>query len=438
MEPNTRAEMTKSTVHTQAPRAPEIAGSTQVRRSADRLRQEIALVLDAVPPEWRGMTRMSAWTGVPKPLCFRVIDAARSGPEPLDLLEALPGVRGLERTMVALSERISSREVRTAARRSVQTYRELLGLLGGTQLKARKAAAAMLSPGHAHEPDATLAARRTAFEGARGVTGVWSETLSIVQCVSPPVPGRELVTTTMVTGHVGLHPGHATMPVVFLWRNREQVAQAFESMEADRPHGLNQYALLPEFSSDPFPQIITQGEPGFERDTLEWDESTLVGGQGVDVFVGIRGAEPPTRGTLTAHSVVRVPTRRLVIDMLLPHELDLGGPTSSASYFVGIAGTVGNAPAARWHDRLHDLPRPADSANGRPADFLPCYERHHKLIDYVVRSCGVGKDRFRHLRWVVAYPLWGCDHAITIAPVGSSSPAAPGEKARPAPRQRKR
>jgi hypothetical protein len=430
--------MTKTTLSKQRPSAPASTGSTQIRRVADRLRQEIALVLEAVPPEWRGMTRLSEWTGVPKPLCFRVIDAARAGPEPLDLLVALPGVRGLERTMLALGERIGVREVRTAARRSVQTYRELLDLLGGTQLKARKAATAMLSPEHAHEPDASLAARRTAFEGARGVTGVWSEALSIVQCVSPPVPGRELLTTTMVTGHVGLHPGHAALPVVFLWRNREQVARAFESLEADRPHGLNQYALLPEFSSDPFPQIITQGEPGFERDTLEWDESTLVGGAGVDVFAGIRGAEPPTPGPLTAHTVVRVPTRKLVIDMLLPHELDLGGPTSSASYFIGIAGTVGNTPAARWHDRLHDLPRPADSSAGRPADFVPCFESHHRLIDHVVRVCAATRDRFRHLRWVVAYPLWGCDHAITVAPGASGVPAKAGATAPPAPRQRRR
>lgn len=361
------------------------------------------------------MTRLSDWIGVPKPLCFRVIDAARTGPEPLDLLVALPGVKGLERTMLAICERVQDRQVRTAALQSVETYSELLGLLGGTQLKARQAAAAMLSAGQAHAPDGSLAARRTAFEGARGVTGVWSETLSIVQCVTPPAPGQELLGTTMITGHIGLHPGHAALPVVFLWRNREQVAKAFESLEAERPHGLNQYALLPEFSTDPFPRITTQGEPGFERDTLEWDEASVAGGRPLDVFVGIRGSEPPTPGPLTAHSVVRVPTRKLVIDMLLPHELGLAGPVSSAAYFVGIAGTVGSTPAARWHDRLHDLPPPADSLRGRPKDFTPAFKRHHELIDFVVRSCGGQRDRFRHLRWVVAYPLWGSDHAITIA-----------------------
>lgn len=413
--------MTFTTPNKRASRRTAPAESNQIRRVADRLRQELAIVLDAIPPERRGMTKMSAWTGVPKAVCFRVIDSARAGPEPLDLLVALPGVRGLEQTMLALSQRITDQKIRTAASCSVQTYRELIDLLGGTQLKARKAATAMLSPGTARQPDTSLASRRIAFEGARGITGAWSETLSVVQCVSPQVPGRELLTTTMITGQVGLRPGHATLPVVFLWRHREQVAKAFEAFDADRPHGHSQYSLLQEFSTDPFPTISTHGDPGFERDILEWDERSLVAKSGVDVFAGIRGAEPPSTGPITAHSVVRVPTRKLVIDLIFPRELGFNGPTSSGCYFVGIGGTAGNAPAARWHDRLHDLPVPADSLNGRAKDFLPAFKRHHELIDFVTRSCGLIPERARHLRWVVAYPLWGCDHAITIAP--GASPA---------------
>ncbi len=381
-------------------------------------------VLGAVPVEHRAVTRMSEWTGVPKPLCFRVIAAARTGADPLEILDALPGVRGLERTLNAIAGRCESREVRTLALRSVQSYDELIGLLGGTQAKARRYVAAFMNVG-AGTQDTNLGTRKAMFDSARGVTGVWSDTLSIVQCISPDLQAEHGRGITVVSGHVGLRAGHAHLPVTFLWQLSDKIGRGFQSLDADRPSGLNLYALLPEFSSDPFPRIITQGEEGFARDILDWDAGVDGTRRPIDVFVGIRANEKPQSDDIDAHAIVRVPTRRLCLDLLLPKSLGKNGPTSSGAYFLGFAGPVRGETAARWHDRLHDVPLLFDSLAESDEAAPPGFKRHDALIDHVIRSVSGERSAFRHLRWIVRFPIWGADYSFRVFDSAKSMKADP-------------
>lgn len=383
-----------------------------LRRLAARLRDDVGRVLSAVPAPHRGVTRMSVWTGVPKPLCFRVLAAERSQADPLDVISLLPGAEGLEGTLAAVAERVSDRAVHTSAARAVETYRQLLGLLGGTQSKAKRAVSAMLRR-HGAAREAGSPARKAAFESARGLTGVWSDVMSVVQAAGPAISGTHRRPTAMVTGHLGLHAGHAHLPVVFQFRNRHQVAPSFSGFDAQRSQGLNHFALIPEFSSVPFPKIITQGEPGFERDVVDWDDAALAGGRPVDVFSGIRGEEGPSEGPLESHALARIPTRLLAIDQLLPLDLPYLGPASGTGYFVGLAGTVRDEPSARWYDRLHDMPAPSDSL-AAPAPFERAFPRHDELIAFVLDALGLRHDQVRHLRWLVRFPVWGADYSMRI------------------------
>lgn len=386
-----------------------------LRRLAERLRDDVVRVLDAVPEEHRGVTRMSEWCKVPKPVCFRVLAAAKPNAEPLNVVEVLPGVEGLARTLNSIATKVPTRAVRTSAAHAATTYAELIRGLGGTQARARRAVASLV---HTGSPDVREGpTRKAAFDSARAVTGVWSDALIIVQCAKHSTTNPGWLEGTIATGHVGLCAGHGHLPVTFMWPAREQVPRGLRSLEADRQLGLNHYALLPEFSSDPFPRVITLGERGHERDVIDWDAGP-VGARGpVDVFLGVRVHEPMPKVHFESHTIARVPTKKIILDILLPMEFNVTGAPSGEAYFVGFSGPARGDPASRWHDRLHDLTPAYDSLNPEAAQHgraptEPTFPRHDELIDYTLTHTNMQRQNCRHLRWVVPYPLWGCDYAV--------------------------
>ncbi len=391
----------------------------ELRRLAERLRNDVVRVLDSVPEASRGVTRLSEWTGTPKPLCFRVLAATKTLAEPLSVIDVLPGVQGLARTVDAIAAHGASRAVRTSAARCVKTYAELLRQLGGTQARARRAIATLVRARDDHDVgDHT--GRRAAFDSARGITGVWSDALVIVQCARPSQIDPLRLESTVVSGHVGLHAGHAHLPVTFTWQNRDKVTKGFRSIEADREHGLNNYALLTEFSSDPFPKVITDGEKGYERDIIDWDAEPIGSRGPLDLFLGIRVNEPRAESGYEAHAITRVPTRNLFLDILLPLNMHVDGPASGEAYFVGFSGPARGDPSARWQDRLHDLAPAYDSllTDGWAAD--QAFARHNELVDYTLLHSGLNREACRHVRWKIRYPIWGCDYALRIAVTGPS------------------
>ncbi|MBL0871369.1 MAG: hypothetical protein IBJ18_12425 [Phycisphaerales bacterium] len=403
-----------------APRLASAAPTTDLpslRRLAERLRDDVVRVLNAIPEEHRGVTRMSEWCRVPKPLCFRVLAAARPQSEPLNVVELLPGVEGLARTLNSIAAKAPARSVRTSAAHAQSTYAELIQGLGGTQARARRAVASLVQVGSQETRDGPT--RKAAFDSSRAITGVWSDALVIVQCARHSSTKPGWLEGTIATGHVGLCAGHGHLPVTFMWPAREQVPRGLRSLDADRQEGLNHYALLPEFSSDPFPRVITLGENGHERDVIDWD-SEPVGARGpVDVFLGVRVHEPMPKVHFESHTIARVPTKKLILDILLPNEFHVTGKPSGEAYFVGFGGPARGDPSSRWHDRLHDLTPAFDSLNtpnDPPAAGVgpseSTFPRHDELIEYVLANTQLHRRNCRHLRWVVPYPLWGCDYAV--------------------------
>lgn len=386
-----------------------------LRRLAERLRDDVVRVLNAIPQEHRGVTRMSEWCKVPKPLCFRVIAAAKPQSEPLNVVELLPGVEGLARTLNSIASKAPARAVRTSAAHAVTTYAELIKGLGGTQARARRAVASLVHTGSEDAREGPT--RKAAFDSSRAITGVWSDALVIVQCARYSTTKPGWLEGTIATGHVGLCAGHGHLPVTFMWPAREQVPRGLRSLDADRQEGLNHYALLPEFSSDPFPRVITLGENGHERDVIDWDAEP-VGSRGpVDVFLGVRVHEPMPKVHFESHTIARVPTKKIILDILLPNEFNVTGKPSGEAYFVGFGGPARGDPSSRWHDRLHDLTPAFDSMN-TPNDPSAAttsdsaFPRHEELIEYVLTNTNLKRQNCRHLRWVVPYPLWGCDYAV--------------------------
>lgn len=392
---------------------PSAVTLADLRRLAEQLRNDVVRVLEAVPEPYRGVTRLSEWIGVPKPLCFRVMSAAKARAEPLSVVEVLPGVEGLASTVQAIAAKGGSRAVRTSAARCVKTYAEVLGQLGGTQARARRAIASLI---HARSDDdaGEINQRKAAFDSARGIAGVWSDALVIVHCLRPSSVDTERLDGLVTSGHVGLHAGHAHLPVTFTWQNRDRVTEGLRSIDSDRQHGLNNFALLTEFSSNPFPKVITDGEAGYERDVIDWDAEPIGSRGPLDIFLGVRMNDALDKGGYEAHAITRVPTRKLFVDILLPLEMHIDGPVYGGAYFVGFGGPVRGDPSARWHDRLHDLAPAYDSLNSNGSLDDQAFKRHNELVDYTASHAGLDRARCRHVRWMIRYPIWGCDYSLRV------------------------
>lgn len=407
---------------------------SDLRRLAERLRNDVVRVLSAIPEPSRGVTRLSKWTGVPKPLCFRVMAAAKPHPEPLNVIEVLPGVDGLASTVNAIAAHCSSRAVRTSALRCVKTYTELLDHLGGTQARARRAVASLVRDPSESEVG-EINHRKAAFDSARGIAGVWSDALVIVQCIRPSRIDPARLEGTVISGHVGLRAGHAHLPVTFTWQNRERVSDGLRSIESDRQHGLNHYALLSEFSSNPFPKVITDGEAGFERDVIDWDAEPIGARGPLDIFLGIRMSDARVDGGYEAHAITRVPTRRLYMDILLPLDMNIGGPVYGGAYFVGFGGPVRGDPSARWHDRLHDLTPAYDSLTTSGSLEDQAFVRHNELLEYTLQHTELKRAQCRHVRWMIRYPIWGCDYSFRVTATGIHPIAQPTTSVAASPRK---
>lgn len=388
----------------------QVRSVSALRRLADRLSAEIGLVLGAIPPEFRTVTGLNRWTGVARPICHRVLAAGRPRPEPLEIIDALPGVDGLEQTLEAIAKLSGERAVKTAALNAVQVYRQMIGELGGSQSKAKRNVRALLTQA---PDDPEIKARRALFQAAAEVARTTSDVFTIVQVVSPEPDDGQKLACLMYAGHFGLRlrPGH--LQILCSWGNQRAVerSQGADRPEGARPAGLNPVALLGEFSSDPFPRIVTRGEGRFEHDVLDWTSESLESGQSLDIFVSNRAPERKQDGVFEFNAVPRVPCRRLVLDLLLHHSLGLGGAAVGAAYFVGMGGVIRGDPSARWFDRLHDLARSRDDGSHPPA---PVHPRHAELVAHALRQAPHPAEEYRSVRWDVEFPVWGADHCVRV------------------------
>jgi hypothetical protein len=403
-----------------------IADPGELRRLAQRLEHELATVLGAVPAEHRTVSGLSRWTGVVRPVCHRVIAAGRARGEPLEILHALPGVRGVEEVVQAIARRIDSREVKTSAAEAVRCYKQLVGLLGGSQAKAQRAVAGLLSRPDAESPTA-VAARRASFEASAALTSARSDALVMIQCVLPRSGSNAtdaVVDNAAFVGHTRLRMGPGHLPVLVKWDR--SAGPSAEGVADGRRKGLNPAALLAEFSSDPFPRVVTKGHAGAETDVLDFD--TFTDPRGADVFVASRADRRLEPWGLEFHAVPRIPTARLLVDLLIHKDLSIVGPAEGTAYYLGVSGMVSGDGAARWFDRLGALPRPADVTDeaGAHASALADSPRHAGLIRRILDDTGVTLAEVRWVRWDVAWPVWGADHVLRVMRSGDGAGADGG------------
>jgi hypothetical protein len=264
--------------------------------------------------------------------------------------------------------------------------------------------------------------RRACFDSAAGLVGAWSRAMLAVQAVAPKPDDPGTLECVTCAGQVGLVRREGHLPILCSWENRRG---ADGRLGSDRPRGMNPVALLGKFSSVPFPGVCTRGEPGYEHDVLDFEESSA--SKPLDYFVTIRGEERAEPGVFEFHVVARVPTRRAVVELLLHRSMHLDGRPFGGAYFVGMGGLTRGEMARRWFDRVHDLGVPEDV--GAPDQgwrgVEPPTERHEEIVGHLLEDVGWNLSDFRRIRWDIAFPVWGCDYSLRVRSGQSPDRASP-------------
>ncbi|MBY0263032.1 MAG: hypothetical protein K2Q20_11855, partial [Phycisphaerales bacterium] len=388
-----------------------------LRRLAQRLEHDLGVVLAAVPPVYRTASALSRWTGVVRPLCHRVMAATAPRSEPLELLDALPGVEGLEMVLSEIAIRSGDMQASVSAVHAVRSYRELIGMLGGSQAKARRNAAILVARERAGG-DPALESRRALFGGAAEVADAECDAILLMHVLGPPRAGAQgdphRTVRQIVAGYIGLKRGPRSLPIVHTHRLPHSAAQP-------APVPVAGASVLAEFTTHPLPTVVTRGDPGYECDVFDFASDAAAP-------AAHRSACSPTNLFLQTgstidrsdvgyglHVVTRVPTRRLVVDLILHQGLGYSGPAWGGVYFTGLRGEVKGEPSARWSDRLDILARPGvfDPGSAAPPT-LPDFPPHGPLIDGLIAGTGAPASEFWRFRFTVEYPIWGADHVLRI------------------------
>lgn len=385
-----------------------------LRREAARLQSDLVILLESVPGKHRPISKLARWLQVDRALVHRFVSAAGPLTDPLEIFERLPGLDGLRTVADAIAKQSGTREVMTSAQVVSELYETLLGLAGGSQNKLKRRASELRElesfSSAGGGPD-RYASRRAIFDAAVQIAGVRSDALIVKQIWRPSTrtPGK-LESISLVGQHRVHRLNENPIPVLMAFSSHVSGNLAASlALDAPRTTGANPAALLTRFSSDPFPRVVTKGDGQYVRDVIDVDPETP---DPFDVVIIKRDERDYGDPSYGIEAIPRIPTRNLIIDLYVHRDLEPFG-LATGVYFVGVAGPVRHIGPQRWYDRLDaSIPPAFDAEQVGDADAV--YPRHTELGTYVLGELGWPRDEFRLGRWIIPYPLWSCDHAISF------------------------
>jgi hypothetical protein len=225
----------------------------------------------------------------------------------------------------------------------------------------------------------------------------------------------------MVTGEIGQVAGPSAMPRAVILGNvkfQEPGAGAhpYESLDHTPAHGHTPHLLLEEFCSKPLPLVTSRAS---ERKLVQTIDHGAAGeGHPIDFVVANRSVHPSTlpgtnRPALEGvWKLVNYPTRHLVFDVFLHHEMErmfrpgidvqLWGPNLDVK------------SSDRWLTRFPDVPRLQLLGAGLGHAQTPTYTRYVELAQTFFSKMGWSPDEFVGFRCEVDYPIWRSGYFMTF------------------------
>lgn len=387
-------------------------------RIASRLRSEMRRVLASLPADARGASALARLLGLERTTCQRLVHALDRS-QGIDLLERLPGVRGLRSVLEALRlQRIPEQEL-AAAEAAVDEYEQLLRSLGaGRSALVQSLISAPVQPAAPAQPTrwsrSQAELRESHFQTSAELAGRWSDVQVLLWVIgpAPKEPGKLL--SLKAAGFIQHQSGNPAMPLVISSIARianpkpsDSANDLCESLEAEPVTGRSPGVLLKSFCSDPLPRITSRQDAQNVEHYVDFESEPR--GRPFDLVIAHRAAvagippyeeDPPLQETwhLSAY-----PARHLVFDTYL-HEDLLRRSIPSLSTHAWSPGL--SIEVDRWTTQVPGAPRLQLLGPGLAGAASDAYPRQPELLGHLLDSLGWDPRRFHGLRCETAFPLW--------------------------------
>lgn len=394
------------------------------------LRQAIAGVLDAVDGARPRPTRVSRAIGLDKSLASRLVRAVRSTSD-LELMHLVPSPAGLHILADLATRHVDPAAIGNLLEAADRFQMLLEGVPGG-----RAAIDAQISESSpvALEKREHIA-KQASFKAMSFLLGHFCDVLTTTLFLVPSANGQR-VDGIEIHRRIGLRRMRPSTPLALLsvWTEpgdggREN-AIAFDTLDGERGGANPSAYLLPEFSSQPLPELEVMRDGAMITLVLAGDPAVSAPAQLTSAFRIRNGwpASPEAPVSQLRGYVLHVPCRQVVRDVFIAESL-YAGASPLVSYALPGPRAATRPPQADGsrHFTEVDLTTTIEQLPQGPQAFaVPGVMNHGAAVRHVLERAGHGQTRFRGWRCSVTYPvpliemIWWLSHpAPGVATDGS-------------------
>jgi hypothetical protein len=397
------------------------------------LRKAIATVLESVAGPRPRPTRVSRAIGLDKSLASRLVRAVQSASD-LDLMHLVPSPAGLH-ILADLATRHADPASIGNLLAAAERFQELLDSVPGG--RASIDAQISESSSVALEKREHIA-KQASFKSMSFLLGHFCDVLTTTLFLVPSANGQR-VDGIELHRRIGLRRMRPSTPLALLsfWTEPGDAVQEngirFDTLDGERGAANPGGFLLPEFSTQPIPELEVVRDGEMTALVLAGDPRVNAPAQLTSVF-RIRNGWPITpesrMHTLRGY-VLHVPCRQVVRDVYIAESLY---PDASPRVSFVLPGPRAATRPPREDGSRHftevDLTTSIEQLPSGPQSYaVPGVMNHGAAVRHVLERAGHSHTRFRGWRCAVTYPvpliemIWWLAHpSIGLPQPGASEP----------------
>jgi len=412
------------------PLNPVIAGETpreqlgsRIEATGRELREALAAVLEAVAGPHPRPTRVARAIGLDKSLASRLVRAVQSESN-LDLMHVVPSPGGLQ-IFADQARRFASPASIASLRVATEHFSDLLDSVPG----GRASIDAQISESSrvALEKREHIT-KQASFKSMSFLLGHFCDVLTTALFIVPS-HNSERLDGIEIHRRIGLRRMRPSTPLALLsfWGDASDAMSEhgirFDTLDGERGSSNPTGFLLPEYSSQPMPELDVVRDGDMTTLVLAGDPTLTEPSQVTSVFRVRNGwaVVPESRAQSVRGYVLHTPCRRLVRELFIAESLY---PDATAQVSFLLPGPRSALRPPRGHGPRHfnelDL---TSSIQPLPSSMqayeLPGVMNHGAAVRDVLERAGHGQTRFRGWRCALTYPvalvemMWWLMHPAT-------------------------
>lgn len=394
-----------------------------LRRVHERLQGFIA----AMPPHAEHASGMARFLEVERTTCQRAVSAV-DGPFPgIDLIDRLPGSRGIEMLARSARRRLpkAQHESVDALAAAAQFYDSTVRKLAGSQSRLIRRLRTSSQPARAGlDERAHLDSRRKLFEASAAITGRWSNTWVAAYMYRPHEHDGNLLHHARVNGLLGHEWRADAVPLTFHSFNNRRMHERDGAPEHEQVGVFEPlfqrleppFHLLDEFSTRPAPIVASRQTDEFMVQAIDAISDSTASWRPVDLVFGSRSLmNNPAKMRPRIEecwALINLPVRAMLFDVFLHKDLARRCiPQLDAHLWrPDFASGVGD----RWQTRLSHAP--TLSLLGRGFDRVDdsWSPRHRDLLGAMFDAENADPTEFIGFRCATEFPLWRCGYCMSF------------------------